>query len=243
MRIPRIYTPQQLATGQTIALEEQSSAHLSRVLRFQVGDKVRLFNGSGGEYLAAITTISKKSVGLIPAEYQPDDLQSPLTTHIAVGVSKGEKMDLIVQKCTELGVNAIYPIMTERSDVRMNEDRWQKKVERWQEIAISACEQSARNLLPVIHHVQTFSQWFDATRNIERCLFHPEANLAFSAIPVKNSIAMAFGAEGGFSDNEIAMAEKNGCHIARLGPRVLRAETAPIAALAIAQAQWGDLSG
>jgi 16S rRNA (uracil1498-N3)-methyltransferase len=241
MRIPRIYTPQTISTGQCITLEEQASAHLSRALRFQPGDTVRLFNGFGGEYTAIISAISKKNVELLPGEYQADNAQSPLNTHIAVGVSKGEKMDLIVQKCTELGVTAIYPIITERSDVKLNEERWQKKVERWQEIAISACEQSARNLLPTLHAVQTFSQWLDNTCDIQRCLFHPEGDVVFSSINITGTLAMAFGSEGGFSDNEITLARKSGCHIARLGPRVLRAETAPIAALAIAQAQWGDL--
>ncbi len=241
MRIPRIYTPQTLGTGLSIALEEQASAHLSRALRFQVGDSISLFNGMGGEYSAKISSISKKTVTIHLGEHLPDNAQSPLDTHIAVGVSKGEKVDLIVQKCTELGVTAIYPIITERSDVKMNEERWQKKVERWQEIAISACEQSARNDIPTIHAVQTFAQWLENTRHIQHCLFHPEGNIHFSAMNITNNIAMAFGSEGGFSVNEIALAQQSGCHIVKLGPRVLRAETAPIAALAIAQAQWGDL--
>lgn len=241
MRLPRIYTPQALATGQAITLEEQASAHLARALRFQPGDQVRLFNGLGGEFLASISAISKKNVELLAGEFFVDDAQSPLQSHIAVGVSKGEKVDLIVQKCTELGVTAVYPVITERSDVKMNEERWQKKVERWQEIAISACEQSGRNLVPKVHAVQTFAQWLDSSAGFTRCIFHPDADVAFSALPVSDTIAMAFGSEGGFSASEIALAKRSGCHVARLGPRVLRAETAPIAALAIAQAQWGDL--
>lgn len=242
MRITRIFTPQELATHQVIALEEQASAHLSRALRLQQGDCIRLFNGKGGEYSASITAIHKKTVELLPAEFYPGDVESSLLTHIAVGVSKGEKVDLIVQKCTELGVSVIYPLITERCDVKMNQERWQKKVERWQEIAISACEQSGRNSIPQVHPILAFPQWLDISRSLERCLFHPDGDVTFPAIPVTNRLSMAFGAEGGFSDNEIQMAKSAGCHIARLGPRVLRAETAPIAALAIAQAHWGDLS-
>jgi 16S rRNA (uracil1498-N3)-methyltransferase len=241
MRIPRIYTPQQLDSGLTITLEEQASTHLARVLRCQTGDKLRVFNGQGCEFMACISATGKKAVDIVLAEKLADNSLSPLLTHIAVGVSKGEKMDFIVQKCTELGVTAIYPIITERSDVRMTEERWQKKVERWQDIAISACEQSGLNSVPSIHTVLTYMQWLELPSAEKRCLFHPDGDSTFSALPVSNQISMAFGSEGGFSDNEINMARKAGCYIARLGPRILRAETAPVAALAIAQAQWGDL--
>lgn len=241
MRIPRIHTPQAIAAGQPLTLEEQASAHLARVLRMRLNDNVRIFNGFGGEYLASIVEIGKKHVTLLPGEFSDANAQSPLQTHIAIGVSKGDKMDLIVQKCTELGVNCIYPIITARCDVKMDAERWQKKVERWQEITIGACEQSGRNLVPLVHAVQGFGEWLEETADLSRCIFHPEGEMNFSGLPVQTNLAMAFGPEGGFDDNEISMAHKAGCHIARLGPRILRAETAPIAALGIAQAQWGDL--
>ena len=241
MRIPRVYTPQPIATGQPLTLEEQASVHLARVLRMRLNDTVRLFNGNGGEHTASIIEIGKKHVSLLPDEHSGIDIQSPLQTHIAVGVSKADKMDWIIQKCTELGVNSLYPVITERCDVKMDTERWQKKVERWQDIAISACEQSGRNLIPLVHNVQTFPQWLHETTDLVRCLLHPEGKNAFSSLPVENNLAMIFGPEGGFSDNEITLAQQEGCHITRLGPRVLRAETAPLAALSLAQAQWGDL--
>jgi 16S rRNA (uracil1498-N3)-methyltransferase len=241
MRIPRIHTAQALSIGATIVLEEQASAHISRALRLPLDNPVRVFNGEGGEFLSRICAINKKSVSLLIESFQADNLSSCLTTHIAVGVSKGDKMDLIVQKSTELGVSHIYPIITERCDVKMPQERWQKKVDRWQEISISACEQSGRNSVPQVHQVQTFAQWLDSSASFTRCLFHPSGEVIFSAIETQHILGMAFGSEGGFSDTEIVLAKQSGCYITRLGSRVLRAETAPIAALAIAQAQWGDL--
>lgn len=242
MRNPRIYTPQVLSSGSSIQLEEQASIHLSKVLRFQMGDKIRLFNGLGGQYSASINNITKKHIELFIGDFFPDNFQSPLSSHIALGVSKGDKMDLIVQKCTELGVTAIYPITTERCDVKMDAERWQKKVDRWQDIAISACEQSGRNTIPTIHAVQPFLTWLPISSNMPCLLLHPEAEISLNKHIIQSDIAMAFGPEGGFSDQELLQAKKLGAITAQLGPRVLRAETAPIAALAIAQAQWGDFN-
>jgi len=242
MRIPRIFTPQVMASGSSITLEEQASTHLSRVLRLQEGNLLILFNGLGGQYSARISRIGKKVLDVDIGEHSTDNLQSSLASHIAIAVSKADKMDFIVQKCTELGVTAIYPVTSDRCDVKMDTDRWQKKTDRWQEIAISACEQSGRNSIPMVHNVQAFSDWLAISAVMPCFLFHPTTNTAFLEHNIQSDIAMAFGPEGGFSDNEIQYAAKIGASIAKLGPRVLRAETAPIAALAIAQSQWGDLS-
>jgi 16S rRNA (uracil1498-N3)-methyltransferase len=241
MRIPRVYSPQTLSGGSTVRLEEQASTHLGKVLRLQLGDSVRVFDGKGLEFSASISAIHKKNIDIVLADQLHAHSESPLHTHIALGVSKGDKMDLIVQKCTELGVNVIYPVITERCDVKMAADRWQKKVERWQEIAVSACEQSGRNHIPYIADVQTLDSWLNHSPK-PLVIFHPDGDTIFNTAPVSNEIYMAFGSEGGFSEREISAARKSGAIICKLGPRILRAETAPISALSIAQFIWGDLT-
>lgn len=242
MRIPRIYTAQELITGQLVCLEPEPSNHLARVLRFGTGDSVRIFNSHGGEFQATIAGIDKKAVTLAIGAFQPENHQSPLNTHIVVGVSKGDKMDLIMQKCTELGATAITPVITERSDVKINQERWQKKMEHWRSVCISACEQSGRNLLPKIHDVQPFCTWLDnQTDDHDRYIFHPGSGSSLQDIAPTSAITLCFGSEGGFSDNEISAARKAGFKVIGLGSRILRAETAPLCVLSIVQANLGDL--
>lgn len=240
MRIPRIYTPQALSKGATITLEEQASLHLSRVLRMDCGSLVELFDGSGDAFIAELTATTKKSVTVQiqhPLPYQPP---SPLNSEIAIAVSKGDKMDLIVQKATELGVNCITPVISTRTDVRLDAARWQKKQEHWQQVMISACEQSGRNHLAVINTVQPLHQWLTQCSADTRLICHPQQASTFAALPATRQVALCFGSEGGFTDEEITQAQTAGFTAISLGPRILRAETAPLAALAIAQLQWGD---
>lgn len=240
MRIPRIYTPQIMTCGETLDLEPQASKHISRVLRLKQHHPIKLFNGLGGEFQATIDAIDNKSVILKIHSHLPENAQPPLNTHIAIGVSKGDKMDFIVQKCTELGVASISPIITEHSDVKLNNDRWQKKQQHWLSVSISACEQSGRNLLPEINEIQTFSSWVQNATG-QRCIFHPSTEHTLSDISSDDTVSMCFGSEGGFSAKEITEAQATGFKVIGLGPRILRAETAPLAALAIVQARWGDL--
>ncbi len=241
MRIPRIYTPQPLATGSQLQLEPQASLHLAKVLRLQIGHPLTLFNGSGGEYAATIEEVNKKHLSVTIGEFNSENLQSSLSCDITVALSKGDKMDLIVQKCTELGAHSISPIITERSDVKLNQERREKKQQHWLQIAISACEQSGRNLLPIINPIQSFTDWLDQEKSGPCCIFHPGGTENFQALQTVEQLTICFGSEGGFSQQEIEYAGKKGCHIIGLGSRVLRAETAPISALSIAQAKWGDL--
>lgn len=240
MRIPRIYTPQPLALQSHIELEEQASIHLSRVLRFKLGQQIELFNGSGEAFLASLTAIGKKSVSVSidakAADYQP----SPLHSEIAIAVSKGDKMELIVQKATELGVNAIYPLISSRTDVKLDADRWQKKLDYWQQVSISACEQCGRNDLVMIHAVQKMSDYLQNCTANTKLICHPIQAKTFKEVEKTASLAMCFGSEGGLTDDEIQLAVKHGFTPLSMGPRILRAETAPIAALGVAQTLWGD---
>ena len=242
MRIPRIFTPQPLTVGLGLELEPQASIHLGRVLRLQPGHPLVLFNGEGGEYSAQICSAGKKAVAVEILNYQAVENESPLATEICVGVSKGDKMDLIVQKCTELGASCISPVITERSDVKLNQERWEKKLSHWQQVAVSACEQCGRNRLPQILPVRSFHDWLPQRQFSKAGIFHPGGNTSLPQVLSSSGegISLCFGSEGGFSDGEIQAAQAAGVTLVGLGPRVLRAETAPIAVLGALQTLWGD---
>lgn len=240
MRIPRIHTPQPLAEAAVIHLEPQASQHLARVLRMQPGQAVELFNGQGKAFSAEITEAGKKQVTVTLGKEVTGPSPSPLDSEIAVCVSKGDKMDLIVQKCTELGATSITPVTSQRSDVKLDAKRWQKKQNHWQQVMISACEQCGRNDLVEIHPVIPLAEWLAYCTADSRLIFHPHQATTFSAENCSASTAMCFGPEGGFDDDEIKQALDRGFQTVTLGPRVLRAETAPLAALAIVQSWQGD---
>src|SRR6187402_3733953 len=161
MRIPRIFTTQTLTADSIIDLEEAPSHHLSKVLRMQAGRELILFNGAGGEYAGVIVAISKKTVAVKLTEFNPENRQSALQLELAIGVSRGDRMDWVLQKATELGVTKITPLLTERTEVKLGGERADKKMEHWQQIIISACEQCQRNILPELSEPQNFSDWID----------------------------------------------------------------------------------
>lgn len=242
MRCPRIYTPQTLTPNSAIALDAEAAHHVGRVLRMQSGDELILFNGSGGEYRAAIVSADKKSVQVALSACDTSERESPLAIHLGIAISKGERMDWVIQKATELGVAQITPLQTERVEVRLSGEREEKKSAHWRAIAISACEQCARNRLPVIHAPQSLATWLDNTVADAKFVLHHRSETALITIaPPPQSVALLIGSEGGLSDLEIHLAEKKNFAPLRLGPRVLRTETAPLAALSILQFLWGDL--
>lgn len=242
MRITRIHTTQRLHSNTVVALEPEPSHHLSRVLRLCAGDAVTLFDGHGGEYPCEITAIDKKHVSVMTGAHLPRDNESPLHIHLGIAVSRGERMDWIVQKSTELGVAALTPLLTEHTGVRLADERAEKKIQHWRQIAISACEQCDRNRLPEIHALQTLEQWLAATATAERkFVLHHRADAIDVTGDPPASVALLIGPEGGLSASEITLAEQAGYVSLQLGPRVLRTETAPLAAIAILQGWWGDL--
>lgn len=239
MRVPRIYTPQQLAENTLVELQHHAVQHL-RVLRMQQGTAIELFDGRGHAHMATLEAISKKNATARIDQPLPSTPPSPLDCEIAVAVSKGDKMDLIVQKATELGVTSISPVTTVRTDVKLGPERWQKKHQHWQQVMISACEQCGRNDLVEIRQTVNLSDWLADCQAQSRVILHPHQADAFSAGHCSASLAMCFGPEGGFSDEEITQATRHGFQAVVLGPRILRAETAPLAALAMAQSWFGD---
>lgn len=241
MRISRIYTVQSLNSNASITLEPEPSHHLARVLRLGVGDRLVLFNGDGGEYPGEITAVDKKSVQVDTGDRCELDCESPLDIHLGIALSRGERMDWIVQKSTELGVRSITPLATEHSGVKLSADRANKKILHWQKIAVSACEQSGRNRLPDINSIQALNLWLESTEAERKFVLHHRAELNAVEGTVPATIALLVGPEGGLSGKEIETAEQAGYASLCLGPRVLRTETAPLAAIAILQGYWGDM--
>lgn len=237
----RFYSPKNLAGLSEVDLDGQVVRHMIQVLRMQPGDQLHLFDGQGC-YLAELLQGNKNLAHLRlirPIEAAPP---SPLHTHLGQAISKGDKMDWIIQKATELGVSAITPLYTRQGDVRLKGEREQKKLEHWQQVAISACEQCGRNSLPVIHAPQSLTDWLQARQETVRLLLHPHGQSETLASQSPTDVALLIGPEGGLSEQEAAQAQASGFSGLRLGPRILRTETAPLAALTLVQHWWGDLN-
>ena len=241
MRIPRIFHSQSLTPASQIALNANASHHLAKVLRLGIGAPLRLFDGHGGEYLSSIIEINKREVIVTVGEHQLIDLESPLKVTLAQGISKGERMDYTLQKAVELGVQRIVPLNTERSVVNLKGDRQERKLEHWRGVIISACEQCGRNTLPELLPMQSLDNWIrDEPRNLRLLLDH-RANAGISDLNKSVDLTLLIGPEGGLSENERDNAYAAGYCGLRLGPRVLRTETAALTAMAALQSHWGDL--
>lgn len=241
MRIPRIFSEQTLITGELVQLEETASHHLSKVLRMQAGRELILFNGTGGEFAAIIQEVSKKNVTVVIAEHLTDNRESPLQLELAIGISRGERFEWVLQKATELGVTRITPLITERTEVKVGGDRQEKLVDRWQQIVISACEQCQRNLLPELSAPLQISDWLTTVNSDLRFVLHHRDSKTLPAEQEPQSVTLLIGPEGGLSESEIAQAQAKNFNALTLGPRVLRTETAPVAAISLVQYLWGDL--
>lgn len=241
MRIPRIYTHQQLTTGEQLALEESTSHHLSKVLRMQAGRKLVLFNGKGGEFAATIVEVTKKQVIVNIAEHSADNRESPLALELAIGISRGERFEWVLQKATELGVTKIIPLITERTEVKVGGDRQGKIMDRWQQILISACEQSQRNLLPQLSAPIQITEWLPQVNSDLLFVLHHRDSKTLPVEQKPKSVTLLIGPEGGLSESEIEQALTKKFNALTLGPRVLRTETAPVAAISLVQYLWGDL--
>jgi len=241
MRLPRIHTARALQAGARIELEPDQAHYISRVLRMRAGDALILFNGSGGQYPATLATVAKNMVVVTTGDFEPVERESPLALHLGIAVSRGDRMDWVVQKATELGVHSITPLLSERTEVRLRGEREEKKLRHWQQVATSACEQCGRNRLPVVHTLQPLQDWSRRVEADVRLVLDPAADSCDPGAANPSSVALLVGPEGGFSAAEVAAAEAAGFQSLQLGPRVLRTETAPLAAIALLQARWGDM--
>lgn len=240
MKAPRIYTDQSLTDQHAIDLNENASSHVGRVLRMKAGDALRVFNGEGGQWLGQIEAVSKKTVTVQLREFMAENNESPLQTHLGQVLSRGERMDYAIQKATEMGVTQITPLFSERCEVKLQGDRIEKRLAHWQQIAISACEQCGRNIVPIINSPQKVSQWIIERDEELKFVLHHRTEKQLTGFDMPCSVALFIGPEGGLTAQEIEQAQEHQFYPLSLGPRVLRTETAPIAVLALLQHYWGD---
>ncbi|NWD77854.1 16S rRNA (uracil(1498)-N(3))-methyltransferase [Pseudomonas gingeri] len=238
MRLSRFFIDAPLSLGEH-ELPEAQAHYIGRVLRMAEGDALQVFDGSGTEFLGTLLEVGKKRVRVQLNESFAGQTESPLHIHLGQGLSRGERMDWAIQKATELGVSEITPIVSERCEVRLKDERADKRLAHWRQIAISACEQCGRSTLPVIHPPLLLAEWVKQVEADLKLVLHPVAE-PLTSHPKPGTLAFLIGPEGGLSDSEVAQATQAGYLPARLGPRVLRTETAPVVALAVAQQLWGD---
>ncbi|MGL5007102.1 MAG: 16S rRNA (uracil(1498)-N(3))-methyltransferase [Plesiomonas sp.] len=243
MRIPRIYHPNPIELGQTVALSDDAANHVGRVLRMRVGDPLALFDGSNQVFSASITENSKKQVQVNITAQHIDDRESPLQLHLGQVISRGEKMEFTIQKSVELGVNVITPLISERCGVKLDAERMEKKIQQWQKIAIAACEQCGRNTVPLIRPLMKLEQWCAEEDGSLKLNLHPRARYSINTLPTlpPAGIRLLIGPEGGLSAEEIEMTETYHFTETLLGPRVLRTETAALTAITALQVRFGDL--
>lgn len=242
MRVPRIYLPIRLQVGATVSLDDKAFGHVVRVLRLQPGAALVLFDGNGHAVMATLVEVSKHTAQAQVLEASPNDSADPLSMLLIQGISRGDRMDYTVQKAVELGVNAIQPVFTERSGVDLIGERLQRKLNHWQGIIISACEQCGQNQLPTLHLPLPLTACLtQSSLSGLRLVLDPaaERGLRSFAAPT-NAVALLIGPEGGLSAAEVTLAYQQGFRGVRLGSRILRTETAGIAALAAVQTLWGD---
>jgi 16S rRNA (uracil1498-N3)-methyltransferase len=238
----RLYCDLPLSPGAEIVLPEAAARHAVTVLRLQPGDTLNLFNGAGGEYGASLVAVNKREARVRLIEFHAAERESPLQITLALGISAGERMDYSLQKATELGVTAIQPLATERSVVKLSGERADKRLQHWQHVVIAACEQCGRNRVPEVAPVQKLFAYLAAVdRNKRMLMLLPDAATPLKRVPPSTEVVLMIGAEGGLAPSESKAAEASGFQPVSLGPRVLRTETAPVAALAVLQALWGDL--
>jgi 16S rRNA (uracil1498-N3)-methyltransferase len=243
MRVPHIYQTGEISLNQTVDLCPDAAGHITRVLRMGLGEQVSLFNGEGGEFLCELVEISKKSASVKVLEFIDKDVESPLKIHLGQGVSRGDKMDFTIQKSVELGVTEITPLFTERCGVKLSGERLAKKHLQWQKIAIAAAEQSGRNFITLIHPPIKIDQWLAQPSNELKITLHPRAEHSIKTLPKpETGLRFIVGPEGGFTDHEIDATKNTGFMDIRLGPRVLRTETAALTVLSALQLEFGDLS-
>lgn len=243
MRIPRIYCDVPLDTQREVTLDDRACHYIRQVLRLKSGAPLTLFNGNGHDYDATLLTCHKEGCTATVSVRGDAEPAPPLDIHLAIGVSRGERMDLVLQKSVELGISRITPLFTERSVVRLQQERLRRRETHWLGVAISACEQSGRRRLVTIDPATGIDELL--SRPAENgVILQPDATLALPALPnPAGRLSLLVGPEGGFTAAEAEQAVAQGYRPVRLGPRVLRTETAPLAAIAIAQAIWGDLRG
>ena len=242
MRLSRVFVDAPLAAGARVVLTGSAAGHVTRVLRLRAGNPVTLFNGGGSEFAGRLEAARGGEATVLVGEEREIRRESPLTLTLAQGVSRGERMDLVVQKATELGATHLVPVLTERSVVRLDDRQSERKLSHWRAIAVAACEQSGRNRPPQVLAALPLAQFLGADAGEStRLLLSPSSRLRIPDVPKPvRAVTVLIGPEGGLTEEEQERAVAAGFIGVRLGPRVLRTETAAIAALALLHREFGD---
>jgi 16S rRNA (uracil1498-N3)-methyltransferase len=241
MRLTRIYFSELLAKDSSVLLPRETSHYLVNVLRLRAGDTILLFNESNGEFLATINKVSKGGVSAEVAAQHRTPASSEVSIELGLGLSKGDRMDYGIQKSVEMGVAAITPVNCEFGEVRFKQAaRVENKLRHWRRIAVSATEQSGRLDVATVEAPRKLSDWLASVKAITRLCLDPGAEARLGDQPLSSSVAILIGPEGGLSEDELARADKSGFTSVSLGPRILRTETAPVAALAVVQHLLGN---
>ena len=245
MRVPRLYHPDELTVGTEITLSADAFQHSVRALRMASGDAVILFNGDGFDYRAQLTEVSKRTAQAQLLEQRENPSESPVAVHLGQVISRGDRMDFALQKSVELGVTEITPLFSERCGVKLAGERLDKKIKQWQKVVVSACEQSGRSVVPRVNDACDVARFVEHSDAALRLTLDPCASIPLRQLTDNTAVehlALIIGPEGGFTDDEVANANHFGFKPIRVGPRILRTETAALTALSVIQYELGDLA-
>jgi len=243
MRIPRLFIDTDLNENTTITLPDSTFQHVCKVLRLKSDHPLRIFNSRGGQYHATLCDVEKRSASISITQFEPLNNESPILVTVGQTLSRGERMDYAIQKSVEAGVYAIQPLFSERCEVKLQSDRIEKRLQHWQQVAISAAEQCGRGTVPVVHPPAELTDWLVECKDMLKLTLHHHSAKPINKFecPANKQVALLIGPEGGLSEKEVQLSENNGFNAITLGPRVLRTETAPIVALSVINTLWGDI--
>ena len=243
MRITRLYVDLTLSEGEVSSLPSDKAHHIINVLRTRLGEQICLFNNTEFEYLAKIVEITKRNVAVEIIESRHVNKESPLTINLCLAIARGQHMDFSIQKAVELGVKNIIPVISEFSNIKLQDSRKQNKMNHWQNIIISATEQCGRCKLTELQEPILFNEWMGLNSSGVKLILHPNSQHPLNSVEISNNeVTLIIGSEGGFSEQEIEKAIEAGCRRISLGPRILRTETAVVSAVSITQQICGDLN-
>ncbi len=241
MRISRFFYPELNPKNKTFTLPESAHRHAVQVLRLKKGAIFSVFDGQGVEYFATLESVAKRESTAILGEQIEEKNESPLIITLLQGISRGERMDFALQKAVELGVNKVIPVVTERCNVQLSNGRADKRLAHWRGVMISACEQSGRSVLPELSDVTSLEEAVSNNQDSNKLVLDPQAKVGFSSVGKQQNISLLIGPEGGLSEQEVQIAKDHAFQAVNFGPRILRTETAAVAAIAVMQTLWGDL--
>lgn len=242
MRIHRVHTPQSLKPGLEVRIGEKQAHYLRRVLRVTVGQRLVLFNGDGHDYASEVLRPGKNEMVISVVSRLPAVSESGLKIIVVQCISRGERMDQTLQKCTELGAAGFQPLFSERVEVRLNAEKQQRRLQHWQAVVVAACEQSGRAVVPRVENPLKFADWLTDSFPGQTLVLVPGSDTPLARVTLSSEVRLVAGPEGGFSDVELELMEARGMQAVSLGPRVLRTETAAPAAVAVLQSLAGDFA-